>query len=299
MQTDSPSPTTLPRIGLSDVSVPRRRVRHKMNIVLYVKLDQGNGGIICDLSEYGLAVQAVAALRIHQHVLLRFDLPRARSRVEVVGQVVWATATGKAGIQFTQISPRTRQTLKDWLLTNLLAIASDLSGMSGILGESAHITECSELTFSAAPRPVIRLPNTKPEENSLLDAIPGPLSKGEPASLTADHGCICDQLSDEWLEFSWWPVPVAARTLSGAVDALVLLVSLLLFSSVFLAISHQVPPWPTTVMTSVGVLLVFACLYRFLFVNHGVGTVGFRLACLAAGKPGSETISQQECTRFR
>lgn len=297
METDSLSPSLAPRIGLLTSSLRHRCVRHKMNMVLYVNLDQGNGGIISDLSEYGVAVQAVAPLRIHQHVLLRFDLPHARSRVEVVGQVVWATTSGKAGIQFTQITHRTRRMLKDWLLTNLLITASHLSGSSGILAESPHVTECSELTFSAAPRPAIRLDNISTPEKQPAATTPLPIPTDRSAE--RNHPADLDPLHEQWLEFSWWPVPIATRTFSAAVDALVLLVSLVLFCVVFLAISRQVPSWPATVLTALGVLLVFTFVYRFLFVGYSSGTPGFRLALLAADKAQPESLSQQELTRFR
>jgi PilZ domain len=262
-----------------------RRVRHKINILIYVTLDQGNGGIIRDLSEYGVAVQAVGALRVHQHVHLRFDLPSTRVRVDAIGHVAWADTSGRAGIEFTQIGHRARQLLRDWLLMNLLATASYVSQASGICTEPKS-GETGELAFAPPGRPSISL-TTK--ETVRSNANPETLQEEQ-------HE---DVLSELWLEFSWWPVPIAARTLSSAVDALVLLVSLLLFCSIFLAITHQKPPWPTAVAASAGVLIIFSFLYRFLFVTHGAGTPGYRLAVMAARNSEAEEISEPELTRFR
>ena len=57
-------------------TIPRRRrcPRQTLRTLAYVNLNEGNGGIIRDISETGLAVQAVGALRAGQEVSLRFDL---------------------------------------------------------------------------------------------------------------------------------------------------------------------------------------------------------------------------------
>src|SRR5215470_4104215 len=71
---------------------PRRRQhpRYTLRSLAYVKLDQGNGGIVRDLTESGVAIQAVAPLRRGQEVTLRFDLLSPRARVEARGHVAWA-----------------------------------------------------------------------------------------------------------------------------------------------------------------------------------------------------------------
>ena len=267
-----------------------RRVRHKISTLIYVTLDQGNGGIICDLSEFGIAVQAVAMLRLHQHVHLRFDLPPNRTRIDVVGHVVWSNSSGRAGIQFTQISHRTRRQLKDWLFTNLLATAAYVSEASGIFSHDKP-ADSDQLVFRPKPRlvsagqPQHDMANLSREETKL--------------QAHTDEPPKHDSLTGVWLEFPWWPVPIAARTLSSAVDAAVLLISLLLFGSIFLAIAHQIPPWPATIASCGGALIIFSVLYRYLFVIHGAGTPGFRLALIAAPDADTDTPSEQELARFR
>src|SRR5215813_13288136 len=112
---------------------PRRRrcPRHALRSLAYVTLDQGNGGIIRDLTDSGIAVQAVGALRAHQEVRLRFDLLSPRVRVETCGRVAWADPSGQAGIEFYEITPRTRRALRDWLLTQMLSAAA-LTGRDSI-----------------------------------------------------------------------------------------------------------------------------------------------------------------------
>ena len=50
----------------------RRHYRQRIHSLAYVNVNEGNGGIIRDLSETGLAVQTVAALRTGEEVALKF-----------------------------------------------------------------------------------------------------------------------------------------------------------------------------------------------------------------------------------
>src|SRR5947207_2794558 len=135
---------------------PRRRrcPRQTLRSLAYVNLNQGNGGIIRDLAETGIAVQAVAALRAGQEVSLRFDLLSPRVRVEARGRVAWAEPSGQAGIEMVEASPRTRRALRDWLLTQMLASAA-ISGRDSIFS----IAQEQELTFSPVSQaPIILEP---------------------------------------------------------------------------------------------------------------------------------------------
>ena len=200
-----------------DQSAQCCRPRQKIHTLVYINLNQGNGGIVRDLSENGVAVQAVARLRQHQQVYLRFELLSPRTRVEAMGQVTWANASGQAGVQFTQISQRTRYLLKEWLWLNLLDTAGQLSSASPIFGDDRQNAR-DKLIVSGEPRPAIHLRSK------------------EASSLPENEGA-----TSVLLEFSWWPVPISAGTLSGLVDGLIISASVLLFSFVFLAISRTLP----------------------------------------------------------
>ena len=69
----------------------RRQYRRELRTLTYITLDQANGGIVRNLNDEGVAVQAVAALRQDQRVRLRFELRFPRLRVETYGQVTWAS----------------------------------------------------------------------------------------------------------------------------------------------------------------------------------------------------------------
>ena len=63
----------------------RGHYRHQIQSLAYVNLDQTNGGVIRNLGDTGLAIQAVAPLYVNQQVFLRFDLANPRARIEANG----------------------------------------------------------------------------------------------------------------------------------------------------------------------------------------------------------------------
>jgi len=130
---------------------PRRRryPRQTLRSLAYVKLDQANGGIIRDLTESGMAIQAVGRLQPGQELDLRFDLISPRVRVDARGRVAWADAGGQAGIQFMGVTPRVQRSLRDWLLIQMLS-AAVVSGRDSMFSSAG-----TELTFSAVPQPAI------------------------------------------------------------------------------------------------------------------------------------------------
>src|SRR5271169_4807371 len=96
----SPNPVALSPLGR------RRHYRHHIRTLAYVNLDNGNGGIIRDLGDSGLAIQAVAPLLLNQQVFLRFELANPRVRVETTGRVAWVDPMGQAGVEFLTLSQR-------------------------------------------------------------------------------------------------------------------------------------------------------------------------------------------------
>src|SRR5260370_37372159 len=98
----------------------RRHPRQALRSLAYVTLDQANGGIIRDLTESGMAIQAVGRLQAGQELDLRFDLISPRVRVDARGRVAWADSGGQAGIQFLGVTPRVQRGLREWLLIQML-----------------------------------------------------------------------------------------------------------------------------------------------------------------------------------
>ncbi len=252
----------------------RRHFRQKIHNLAYVNLDQANGGIIRNLSEAGIAIQAVAPLRANQQIYLRFELLSPRTRMEAAGRVAWADALGQAGVEFRSIPQRPRRQLKEWLFTQLLMMAHQ-SVFDSVFLHSKRTGEATELLFSAAPRPAIRLQAeaaVSPEHWGLSEDKPNPLSIAE-----ASH---------RPLQLYGFPVPISARTLSWLADGLILLSAVLLFSVVSLAMTHTFPAWWFALGIAFGALCLFTMAYWFLFVICIGSTPGTHLAQLATDSDG-------------
>jgi len=141
------------RTGLAVAHLRRRsRPRFPMHSLAYVRLQENNGGIIRDLTESGIALQAVMPLQPGEHLPLRFELFSPRVKVETQGRVIWADESGQAGVCFDDVPARTRGAVRDWILTQMLHAAA-ASGRVSIF--TPHD---SQLVLSAAARPAISLP---------------------------------------------------------------------------------------------------------------------------------------------
>jgi hypothetical protein len=243
---------------------PRRRnfPRQTLRSLSYVKLDESNGGIVRDLTEAGMAVQAVAPLQVGKEVTLRFELLSPRVRVDTRGRVAWSDSNGQGGIEFTDLQPRTRRSLRDWLFTQILSSAV-ITGRDSIFAPQER-----ELVFSAAARPAILVESAAAE------------------------------MAEDWEtpRVSWGFLSLSVRGFAIFVDTLVLLCAILLFSVSSVAVMGGLPAWPLSAALLLTTSTIFVAVYQILFSEFLCGaTPGRRLAALAAF-PDNET---EEMQRFR
>ena len=240
---------------------PRRRrySRQALRSLAYVKLDQANGGIIRDLTESGIAIQAVGRLHPGQELDLRFDLISPRVRVDARGRVAWADSSGQGGIQFVGMTPRMQRALRDWLLIQMFSAAA-ISGRDSMFSSGAM-----ELTFSVPARAAIVVEPT-----------------------------IADELESPRVE--WGLFSLSTRSFSVFVDAVVLLCAVLVFAISSIAVMGGVPAWPLAAALLLTAATIFVAVYQVLFSDWLCGaTPGRRLAGLASNPAGGEEYSQ----RFR
>jgi len=250
----------------------RRHYRHQIRCLAYLNLDQSNGGIIRNLGEAGITVQAVAPLSADQQVFLRFDLANPRVRVEGTGRVAWADPVGQAGIEFLALSQRSRRGLKEWIFIQLLTTAQTTADSNFV-----YTGDAAELLFSSTSRPAIRL-----------------ATEVVSVSLAGDKG-----RPSRCLQLPWFPFAVSAQALSRLVDGLILLSAVLLFAVICMAMIGAVPAWPITLILGFGVSGVFAILYRFLFLFWIGGTPGTYLARLTSNALNGINLEADERPRFR
>lgn len=255
----------------------RSHYRHELRTLAYVTLDDGNGGIIRNLSHEGLSVQAVARLRPEQQVRLRFELRSPRLRVEAHGQVSWSTASGQCGIRFADLPARTAYQIDEWIFANLLdALARGAANSRSIFGTTVVSIAGDEedgLVVSAVPRAAIRL------EPSVAEV--------EAAEFQPEANSV-DDLRPLAEELNWLSRPLSGRAIARMVDGLVLIAAVLLFSLTFLSIAHELPPWQITLCAAFTASMLIAGAYWFLFCFFGRASLGARLARVMSsdGKKG-------------
>jgi len=95
---------------------PRHSPRHPLEALVYLQLPVTTlPAIVLDLSEQGLALQALEPLPAMRNVPLRFVLPETSHLVEAIGKVIWAEDDGRAVMFFSRLTPASRHHLKNWL----------------------------------------------------------------------------------------------------------------------------------------------------------------------------------------
>jgi TonB family protein len=105
----------------SPVSVPasdrRAHPRQRIRSLAYVHLGESNGGIVLNISESGIAVQAAEALDADEGSLaMRIEIPRSRKRLDVRGEIVWVGESRKeAGLRFVDLSEDALNRIRSWI----------------------------------------------------------------------------------------------------------------------------------------------------------------------------------------
>lgn len=100
----------------------RRSIRVLVQTLAFVSIDcHTEHAIILDLSEGGMAIQALAPVEASKVLQLRFDLPGTKNRIQVSGEIAWADASGRAGIRFVEVPEQCLNALKDWIFTNTVS----------------------------------------------------------------------------------------------------------------------------------------------------------------------------------
>ena len=98
---------------------PERRelARHRMEALAYVSWDKEppSPALLMDVNERGVAIQAAGPISAAGPVQVRLLFPG--TLIEAKGEITWADAQGRAGIQFLELAPRDRRELKNWVTT--------------------------------------------------------------------------------------------------------------------------------------------------------------------------------------
>ncbi len=214
----------------------RQALRQPVHSLAYVDLGRGNGGVVLDLSETGVALHAVQPLgRECDPLGLEFHLLETSARVQARGEVVWAEQSGRTGIRFVEITRFGRERIKEWMLYNALSA-----------GERETVAEWTrkrhpDLAASAATAVAMRaagLVDGTPRLPQFVCEIPTTTDLPELRRL------LSRRLREE-------PKPGVTVTLAT-----------LLFASLVLQISQAPPNWALALMLGLVAPLSFWWLYR-------------------------------------
>ncbi len=94
----------------------RVHARRSVRSLAYVELGEGNGGIVLNVSEGGIAVQAVMSLLGDELPAVRVQLSHSKKSIEGRGRISWTSGLRKtAGLEFVGLSPEARSLLREWV----------------------------------------------------------------------------------------------------------------------------------------------------------------------------------------
>ena len=262
--------------GTSPAQQMRAQHRHELRNLTYVTLDEANGGIVRNLTNHGVGVQAVAAVRPQQQLGVRFDLRNPRLRVETRGEVVWATMSGQCGIRFLDMPERTSRQINEWIFGNLLQGGAAHAGQA----ESMFAVHAAAGNDGSAA-----IAESEKEDGLLVSSAPVKVIPLPPRTVVQEPEDAQSQ------ELDWLSRPLSGRGLAWTINLLAVLAAILLFAVVFLSVTREAPRWPWALAAGDAVLV--ALLYWGFFWMFGGVSLGTRLARLA------ESVEEEEHTRFR
>ncbi|HKV48134.1 MAG TPA: TonB family protein [Candidatus Acidoferrales bacterium] len=149
----------------------RQSARHVPDSLAYVHLDENNGGILINLSESGLAVQAAVAVMEDDIPRLRLQMPRSKTWLETGARVVWTGDSRRTvGIEFLNSTDDFRKHLREWLGTGGSTAAAAAEGFPPETENHAAAIEEIPLRGSRAPSQA-RLRTGNPADFDVADLL--------------------------------------------------------------------------------------------------------------------------------
>jgi hypothetical protein len=132
----------------------RHCVRQKLHAPAFASFDGVTGGMILDLSEEGLAMQAAGPLGTRGRVHMQLQLSEPETELETTGYIAWADALGRAGVRFSELPEEARRRLDEWLMIHAgapsrMAPKLRVGGRAFAFHESLATTERAAISLEA------------------------------------------------------------------------------------------------------------------------------------------------------
>jgi TonB family protein len=130
----------------------RRFIRQRVRSLAYLDVGPDNGGIVLNLSENGIALQAVNPFIDQTRVSLRIQLPTSRKRIETSAKITWHSESKReAGLQFLELPEGARAEIADWVSAE--ADAGEQRPLNDSV--SPHISDVEEFPSLESPLPIV------------------------------------------------------------------------------------------------------------------------------------------------
>src|SRR5277367_711700 len=134
----------------------RLHYRQPIRTLAYVELDEGNGGIVLNISEGGLSVQAFASLMDDVLPGVRFQLSESEGWILANTRITWTGQSRKlAGLEFIDLSEDARGRIKEWLIREALPAGAAHDQVPSSKGDEPSESEADnrEAAVAAVPAP--------------------------------------------------------------------------------------------------------------------------------------------------
>jgi TonB family protein len=138
----------------------RHHARQAPHSLSYIHLDETNGGILINLSEGGLAVQAAMSVMEDALPRVRLQAPQSHGWLEASARVIWTSDSRRmVGIQFVEFPEDFRQQLREWL-SEEAAVNSHQAGAGEPPSEADH--DATSEKISSKRERAMSLPRVQP-----------------------------------------------------------------------------------------------------------------------------------------
>ncbi len=234
----------------------RRSVRVQVQTLAFAEIDSHREqAVILDISEGGMAIQALAPVEASKVLQLRFDLPGTKKRIQINGEIAWADASGRAGIRFLDLPQQCRDALKEWIFLNTVA-PSRIAMPFTRKDRDADAARDFAASIQVAPSTI----GNEGEHPALL-------------SLVAEN--------------------TAERVFGTFVDAVVVLSATLLFAVLVFQFASAIPQSRLALPVGLVVPCLFWIAYHYIFMIHPDGTPGTQVARMRVREGELEPLSRR------
>ncbi len=234
----------------------RRSVRVQVQTLAFVELNShAEQAIILDLSEGGMAIQALAPVEASKVLQIRFDLPGTKKRLQISGEIAWADASGRAGIRFVEVPQQCVDALKEWIFANTVAP--------------------SRVTMAASARK--RDADEPRDFAASIQVAPSTLAG-------ADHPALLSLSAEN----------TAERVFGTCVDGVIVLAATLLFGALVFEFASAIPQSKLALPIGLLVPCLFWLAYHSIFMVDPNGTPGTQVARLGSREGIEDPLTRRE-----